>query len=113
MCSMWYFILSNGQPSSDIYPLSLHDALPIWGVVVTKAARPGHTVGGLPQARGASLYRDPRARLTPWVACCRRSEEHTSELQSLTNLVCRLLLEKKKRRHQASNDSTSQSVTKR
>jgi len=28
-------------------------------------------VGGLPQARGASLYRDPRARLTPWVACCR------------------------------------------
>src|SRR5262249_60850648 len=30
---------------------------------------------------------------------CRRSEEHTSELQSLTNLVCRLLLEKKKRRH--------------
>src|SRR5258706_5684110 len=45
-----------------------------------------------PPARG--LHCEPRANLS---SGARRSEEHTSELQSLTNLVCRLLLEKKKR----------------
>src|SRR5258705_6304783 len=38
----------------------------------------------------------PTASCWPWAATCRRSEEHTSELQSLRHLVCRLLLEKKK-----------------
>src|SRR5438093_8859758 len=46
-----------------------------------------------------SPVRDPGARSAPW-----RSEEHTSELQSLTNLVCRLLLEKKKKKKK--NDTT-------
>src|SRR5438093_5433150 len=51
-------------------------------------ARHGHNVAARADERGAP----PRSPAT-------RSEEHTSELQSLTNLVCRLLLEKKKKRH--------------
>src|SRR5437016_11823089 len=43
-----------------------------------------------------SALRIPHLRFTPCSRCSSRSEEHTSELQSLTNLVCRLLLEKKK-----------------
>src|SRR5438552_14461371 len=64
----------NDTPTPEIYTLSLHDALPI--------SRP------LP-ARGRLHHGpDPRHR-------SRRSEEHTSELQSPDHLVCRLLLEKK------------------
>src|ERR1019366_10717935 len=49
-----------------------------------------------------TLFRSGSCRPARWTACptsfgCPRSEEHTSELQSLTNLVCRLLLEKKKK----------------
>src|SRR5205823_13466021 len=68
----------NDTATTEIYTLSLHDALPIWFL---PRGRFGHTSrGGLAGmgARGG------------------RSEEHTSELQSLAYLVCRLLLEKKK-----------------
>src|ERR1019366_10703042 len=67
------FFFFNDTATTEIYTLSLHDALPIWGTVR------GLTCGG---GRGSERL-------------CPRSEEHTSELQSLTNLVCRLLLEKK------------------
>src|SRR5437016_6447535 len=43
-----------------------------------------------------------------FIALCERSEEHTSELQSLTNLVCRLLLEKKKKTKEMNTDHESQ-----
>src|SRR6266566_4614432 len=71
----------NDTATTEIYTLSLHDALPIWVRVV-----PGATSAGRarPAGRGVHL----------------RSEEHTSELQSPCNLVCRLLLEKKKPRAQ-------------
>src|SRR5438270_13705799 len=65
----------TGPASTKIYTLSLHDALPISGDHDLLA--PGHAV---------QLVAHPR----------HRSEEHTSELQSQSNLVCRLLLEKKK-----------------
>src|SRR5688572_32181564 len=68
----------------EIYTLSLHDALPISGALGHERA-----VGGARIRR----RRAPRAR--PDRGACRRSEEHTSELQSQSNLVCRLLLEKK------------------
>src|SRR5574342_1440024 len=71
------FFFFNDTATTEIYTLSLHDALPIWPA--------------------------------PWCAwrcfwcCCSselpRSEEHTSELQSPPDLVCRLLLEKKKKRN--------------
>src|SRR2546430_17316664 len=82
------FFFFNDTATTEIYTLSLHDALPI------------STLRELPlNGRDwASL-----ATLQPGVASVRthplgtRSEEHTSELQSQSNLVCRLLLEKKKK----------------
>src|SRR5438309_10461566 len=82
----WYlFFFFNDTATTDIYTLSLHDALPIW------RADAG--------AIGSPFWNTVRSeRLVPegglrevW-----RSEEHTSELQSQFHLVCRLLLEKKK-----------------
>src|SRR5262249_62426167 len=74
----------NNTATTEIYTLSLHDALPI--------SRPPRTRAS-PAARPAAR---PRARHKAAARPTSRSEEYTSELQSLTNLVCRLLLEKKK-----------------
>src|SRR5947209_18788283 len=68
------FFFFNHPATTEIYTLSLHDALPIFACRAT---------GWLP-------------RTSP-PGCPRRSEEHTSELQSRQYLVCRLLLEKKKK----------------
>src|SRR5438093_6406145 len=75
--------------TSKTYTLSLHDALPIyrWHFTGTWRAHCRCSCSTCGHARSGS---SPR-----WGAT--RSEEHTSELQSLTNLVCRLLLEKKYR----------------
>src|SRR5262249_58844359 len=90
-------LLSNPAPSSHLSPLSLHDALPICDAPAWRA-RPvidEHPVGEEAAQRGLELVvvRINEAGHDDGAA---RSEEHTSELQSLTNLVCRLLLEKKK-----------------
>src|SRR5438046_8763590 len=82
----------NSPPTTQISTLSLHDALPI-------SPRRELPVGLLsrPLCRGGRRRHrsdEPRAGAVGDV----RSEEHTSELQSLTNLVCRLLLEKKKKK---------------
>src|SRR5688572_30976621 len=80
----------NDTATAAIYTLSLHDALPIW---VDRPRRVRRRAGAGAEhgreRRGASLGRRERRRGA-------RSEEHTSELQSQSNLVCRLLLEKKK-----------------
>src|SRR5688572_31957465 len=81
-----YFLL-NDTATTAIYTLSLHDALPIFEVAAeaTAARAPiGRRAGMAPSTP------QRRMRIRP------RSEEHTSELQSQSNLVCRLLLEKKK-----------------
>src|SRR6266478_10093525 len=77
---LWFlfFFFFNDTATTEIYTLSLHDALPIWRA----RGRPGTT---------DNLSGSNRPR-------CSRSEEHTSELQSQSNLVCRLLLEKKKKK---------------
>src|SRR5687767_15738725 len=101
------FVLHNDTATSEFYTLSLHDALPISvAVVITPTAR------GRPPARSGPSVRGPR-RPRRWCGGTRRprgrgrvrrgrrvprSEEHTSELQSLAYLVCRLLLEKKKKK---------------
>src|SRR2546430_8948465 len=103
MCSFFFFFF-NDTATTEIYTLSLHDALPI-------------SVGGLGEAlagrqRGAEVgppFDHARPVPAPHLVeeadlvegtepslGARRSEEHTSELQSQSNLVCRLLLEKKK-----------------
>src|SRR5437016_10916259 len=95
--------------TSEIYTLSLHDALPIW--LRTASAGKGYT-HGIPQIAGHCIgepkIMEAQANSSPQVTVGdygRRSEEHTSELQSLTNLVCRLLLEKKQQPSHASADS--------
>src|SRR5205085_12344016 len=83
-----FFFFFNDTATTEIYTLSLHDALPI---SCGRARRGGR--GG--PSRSRSRARRPRRRArSPRRAS--RSEEHTSELQSQSNLVCRLLLEKKK-----------------
>src|SRR5438034_8688676 len=85
-------------PTTETYTLSLHDALPISQAArrVLKRAQHAHPVQAEPE-RGLSpqAFEDlPRSRVRAV-----RSEEHTSELQSHSDLVCRLLLEKKKNSH--------------
>src|SRR5258705_13856435 len=87
LLSFSFFFFFNDTATTEIYTLSLHDALPI-------------SCGSV---RGC-LSRCPRGRRTAGRCSAarrhreRRSEEHTSELQSLRHLVCRLLLEKKKKK---------------
>src|SRR5438045_8374839 len=95
------FFFYNETAPPQIYPLSLHDALPIsrdcrssWAVALPARVSPA-----------ARRPRSARARSS-------RSEEHTSELQSLRHLVCRLLLEKKKiNLYRGSSSSTPHAYT--
>src|SRR5690349_24158342 len=84
------FFFFTDPPTTETYTLSLHDALPISsGVVVAQV--PGAT--GLTAYAGHVVW----SQLDPGTGRWQRSEEHTSELQSRRDLVCRLLLEKKKK----------------
>src|SRR5690349_22682071 len=107
LCSFTRLLFFFNDPATtEIYTLSLHDALPI---CVARGAEGGcgrSTRDGAPGEDGrerrapamAGLQRSGRAH---------RSEEHTSELQSRRDLVCRLLLEKKKKK----NKSTTKTQT--
>src|SRR5215203_813632 len=75
----FFFFFFNDTATTEIYTLSLHDALPI-SAATTRSA----------------CARSPDAHTPRWPP---RSEEHTSELQSRQYLVCRLLLEKKQQAH--------------
>src|SRR5699024_11649161 len=84
----------TAPPPPELSTLSLHDALPIWPhFAVAKAFRGARTMHGCTPARPRS-FATVTARIWSPTGC--RSEEHTSELQSRFDLVCRLLLEKKK-----------------
>src|SRR5438874_5867862 len=83
------FFFSNDTATTEIYTLSLHDALPISGTAV-----PDSAARNRPGPKGSRVM---RRTLVAAVGCDERSEEHTSELQSRRDLVCRLLLEKKKK----------------
>src|SRR5688500_20105153 len=98
-------------PSPGIYPLSLHDALPIYttpswdrnaasvsaGISTSRQVEPRSPASRRANAELARCRRLDRDRNSSRAHRQRRSEEHTSELQSPCNLVCRLLLEKKKK----------------
>src|SRR2546430_9964708 len=89
------FFFFNDTATTEIYTLSLHDALPIFAGTTSRAAghRGGtHRSSAHPVGRGGEQSRHHPGPDTE------RSEEHTSELQSQSNLVCRLLLEKKNSR---------------
>src|SRR2546430_17301853 len=98
---IFFFFFFNDTATTEIYTLSLHDALPISDSALSQRSAAG------------AHYRRGRRRLPPTATVRRlgsvervlvasrlsaRSEEHTSELQSQSNLVCRLLLEKKKKK---------------
>src|SRR5438876_1536313 len=83
-----FFFFFNDTATTEIYTLSLHDALPIWYV-------PEPSLDPPPQLVPDNAHTQAPAT---------RSEEHTSELQSPVHLVCRLLLEKKKNTRRMSRD---------
>src|SRR5205814_8122353 len=87
--SIFFF---HATSTSEIYTLSLHDALPISGTTPANEVAPSVTrtltfPGPFSTVQTVTLFQ----------GLTLRSEEHTSELQSLRHLVCRLLLEKKKK----------------
>src|SRR5687767_16013605 len=84
------FFFFNDTATTEIYTLSLHDALPIYG---NSAFGSGFGLQVYPKASASWVISDEGFWRPSW-----RSEEHTSELQSLAYLVCRLLLEKKKKK---------------
>src|SRR3989442_12394658 len=85
-CSdLWLVFFFNDTATTEIYTLSLHDALPISRAVLR--LRPRGLPGGHHGPHVPAVRHHDRDR----------SEEHTSELQSRPHLVCRLLLEKKRK----------------
>src|SRR5437588_7040669 len=81
LCLFFFFFFFNDTATTEIYTLSLHDALPIFVLAqIVRRCVPALLAGATSQTQEA------------------RSEEHTSELQSHSDLVCRLLLEKKKKK---------------
>src|SRR5258707_9967905 len=90
---LYFFFFFNDTATTEIYTLSLHDALPIYGLAGAVAA--AGVVMDVPAARRAFGIRPGISRRVDREPQP-RSEEHTSELQSRQYLVCRLLLEKKK-----------------
>src|SRR5207253_10955764 len=107
-CLLSFFFLFIATATTEIYTLSLHDALPIWeGEEIFKRlwntrSMPGYSLNAvfLDRVLGSMSMADRDLRWTEWLrrersSILSRSEEHTSELQSRGHLVCRLLLEKK------------------
>src|SRR2546427_8601692 len=96
-CSFFFlfFFFFNDTATTEIYTLSLHDALPIYLDAVDTAVK---------ALKGEPVAKNVLADIVTFDE--RRSEEHTSELQSQSNLVCRLLLEKKKKKQKRNNIQT-------
>src|SRR3712207_8073787 len=88
----------NDTATTEIYTLSLHDALPISTVKNVAKVRNAELVNQL-TSRGLFNFSYTQSQDASLFLDCVRSEEHTSELQSRQYLVCRLLLEKKKKKH--------------
>src|SRR5205809_602298 len=92
--------LFTATATTYIYTLSLHDALPILKVKLGRIfVRPMQRLRRVGETSGAfARVLLPEKLLIHTERCEMRSEEHTSELQSRLHLVCRLLLEKKKKK---------------
>src|SRR2546430_8244193 len=104
MCRLFFFFF-NDTATTEIYTLSLHDALPIYSdsgsisssPVLNLLATGDYTLTVERTGDSTGAYQFALSDVRGAVPLT-RSEEHTSELQSQSNLVCRLLLEKKKQR---------------
>src|SRR5204863_9454834 len=99
------FFFFNDTAPPELYTLSLHDALPIFSPRPFRSRR----APGDPQIPCGQPSRGPRTVFRRDASVLRkprnRSEEHTSELQSRRDLVCRLLLEKKKNKKNKKNNN--------
>src|SRR2546422_8245371 len=93
---LFHFFFFNDTATTEIYTLSLHDALPISG-----------------DLRGVQRLLRPPHRHPAGAHQRRRSEEHTSELQSRLHLVCRLLLEKKKNKKKSTRENITPTMDRR
>src|SRR3712207_9042662 len=95
MCAPLFFF--NDPPTTEIYPLSRHDALPISVDNTDPATLRAYALRGNGGLRVVldNLSTDGNRTVTVKLGAAYRSEEHTSELQSRQIFVCRLLLEKK------------------
>src|SRR5437660_8092186 len=97
------FFFFTEPATTEIYTLSLHDALPIFSASSKSAPSPSiplilTSVAGSCKCRCLFHSSSAATSRAPWLMLEKRSEEHTSELQSRGHLVCRLLLEKKKKK---------------
>src|SRR3712207_7230364 len=102
MCFLLFVFFFNDTATTEIYTLSLHDALPICSsndpAILTETVPYEGSGYGRPPTTGAGCRFHTGERLERAQELHPRSEEHTSELQSRQYLVCRLLLEKKKKK---------------
>src|SRR2546422_5537084 len=103
LCHFFFFLMIRRPPRSTLFPYT----------TLFRSGRPGRRRGRKPSVRPRRPGGRPCRRPSPRAACRRswRSEEHTSELQSRLHLVCRLLLEKKKKnenRHTTHSAFTAQ-----
>src|SRR5689334_24490573 len=96
---IFFFFFFNDTATTEIYTLSLHDALPICLAAKREAGR---------LRIEAKIRPQPAVALAVSLGSARRSEEHTSELQSQFHLVCRLLLEKKKKKINKNHSTNKQ-----
>src|SRR5687767_15559511 len=90
----------NNSATTEIYTLSLHDALPIW----LHRISPSRETWTRLEARSEVIRSCPDIETYGSMVPPSRSEEHTSELQSLAYLVCRLLLENNNQSTTKTND---------
>src|SRR2546430_7704178 len=93
-----FFFFFNDTATTEIYTLSLHDALPIFTRICDCRSAGNWSIMRSTVDAAVVVCSVPNTRwpVSAVSMAMARSEEHTSELQSQSNLVCRLLLEKKK-----------------
>src|SRR3989442_15763508 len=96
----FFFFFFNDTATTEIYTLSLHDALPISAGAGAVMAIRSTSRGRIPEMDGLRALAIGAVMIEHFGNA--RSEEHTSELQSRPHLVCRLLLEKKKKKNKSS-----------
>src|SRR5688572_32565280 len=109
---LFVFFFFNVTATTEIYTLSLHDALPIFTRHFTRCGNIFSSVDSTYWSTASCRWK--RKFAAAWLRIQRsrvRSEEHTSELQSQSNLVCRLLLEKKNKQQKTKRQSQYQTTT--
>src|SRR2546422_2348224 len=94
---IFFIFFFNDTATTEIYTLSLHDALPISTTLPVVSGSPATGAGTTSPSTPWAIDCSSRTRTASSWSTPTRSEEHTSELQSRLHLVCRLLLEKKKK----------------